>query len=110
MVLILEGWSDIRAHVREQSLLFYLLKPFDRSRAITNRIFFFSEKTYFLICARKISTMRTKGLNSVLSTGFAFVHTVGPKKIFIAWKGISPCRLDYNTICPRSPILYSKLS
>jgi len=47
MVLILDGNSEMGAHVRSNLLYVICIIHLIRARAVTNRILFFSEKTYF---------------------------------------------------------------
>ena len=85
MVLIIDGISEIGAHVR--SNLCYLvcvridtgyliyLSHFFRSRAVTNQIFFFFlKKTFFHICAK------CSALLSHINTMDVYVYTLGEKQ------------------------------
>ena len=48
IVLILDGNSDTGAHVINNLCYFICLRHLIRSSAVTNRVFFFSEKTYVI--------------------------------------------------------------
>ena len=52
MALILDGNPEISVHMRSNLCYLICLRHLIRSRAVTNRIFFFSEKSYFPSCVR----------------------------------------------------------
>ena len=53
--LVLDGNSEIVAHVGSDIGYLICLRHLIRSRAVTNQ-FFFSEKTYFPLCVRNINS------------------------------------------------------
>ena len=54
MVLILDGRSEMGAHVRSNLCNLICVRHLVRSGAVKNLIFF-SENTYFLLCGRNLS-------------------------------------------------------
>ena len=54
MVFISDGKADIGARVRSKSLLFDVLKAFDKIKNIQQSDMFRSEKSYFPSCVRNM--------------------------------------------------------
>ena len=89
ILLILDGNTDIGVHIRR--LLWHLicLRHFLRSREVTIRIFFFSEKNPILLhaCATcfelpsNICAMHLKGLRTVNKVSSLPTHKTRPQKL-----------------------------